>query len=264
MQSITIDKFSRRGYDHRGSVILLSPIRDYIEKKLGELDTALSFMYLFRRFGTPAETNKNDYKILYSYKLRFNDINYSIHASYNEFVYFSLRIPNKYCKEIIKEYLKEESEFIANVLYNNIPYVPDLYGFTEECGMNQIQYTKNLKLISNLLAKYLSEEENKLLVDACNDGYYYSNYDKSEIKPLYEKANQYLHNKFVDFLGKREYNKFKKKMGEYRYLSFYPELKKQIDALIRDLKKGVWVRDVAFNIKGYESKENKITRFVKD
>jgi hypothetical protein len=83
---IKIKKYPRRGW---GSFTATGALRNYVEKRLGELDTATSFMYLFLRFGAPNHTNKDEYKILYSYDLRCEDLIFSIHASHHDCVYFN-------------------------------------------------------------------------------------------------------------------------------------------------------------------------------
>jgi hypothetical protein len=76
----------------------LKSMREYVGKKLGKLDAAASFMYLFLRFGVPDITNKDDDEILYLYDFRYDDLIFSIHASSRDRVYFNFNFAKKHVR----------------------------------------------------------------------------------------------------------------------------------------------------------------------
>lgn len=123
-------KLSKENLGKKGNYnsILTESLRQLVGEQLGELDTATSFMYLYRRFGEPTFNSNDEYKILYDYRFKFEDLLITINASYREFVYFSLHILEKRFTEWSKNrtkfwkqlYKKYENEIFMP--YSMLPY----------------------------------------------------------------------------------------------------------------------------------------------
>jgi hypothetical protein len=90
---IKIDKYKLNQERAKYNSYYLNIIRDYIESKLGKLDTAHTFMYLYMAYGVPYNTVNDDSEIMYDYIFQFKDIVFCIHSSYKRFVFFNFLLP---------------------------------------------------------------------------------------------------------------------------------------------------------------------------
>ena len=247
MQKVT--KLNLKG---KYNSVLTNDFRELITEQVGELDTATSFMYLYRRFGEPTFTNKDEYKILYDYRFKHEDLLVTAHASYHEFVYFSLHIPQKR----LAKWHKNRTDFWKKLYkkYGNevfMPYAMLPYGGTN--GLTKAQNKKNWKLIDAASETFFSKE----------DGNYIEEQFKSK-KPeskMYTMLRPFESKLCTDFRAKLT----KKELDEIN--SFGPKiesidgLKEQCMLIANEFKRGFYVRDVAINIRGYESETNIITEY---
>ena len=242
--------------------ILTNDFRNLAEKKLGQLDTATSFMYLFRRFGAPRQDNSDDHKILYSYMFEFEDIVIKIHASYHEHVYFNFFIPDHCFSKIREESIKFSEKPLTESVDKNyvfMPY-PSLF-MSNSVIVNKKLLDKNIALLENEMRNYYPDEKKyKFIVKQIN-GSKKSNNDKSAMFELLEQFEKYLNKKFNKSLSKEELKQIKK-YNMIPKLKDFPPIRKQALEIIREFKKGVYVRDVCINIRGYESGQNKIRQFA--
>lgn len=237
--------------------------RELVEKELGTLDVATVFMYLFRRFEMPTFTNKDEYKILFDYRFKFEDLIISVHGSYYEHVNFSLHLPNKRYKEWVKGERKFAQELFDK--NNDIPFIPyQIVSWSRNNGLSKEQKKLQSKLIDERFKKYFPKKhqlEINALIKTANafTDKNVPNVAASEVykrlEPFYKRMNK----EFLKRLTKEE----KKRLYEgFKYLSNVPNLQEQCIAIVNDFKKGLYIRDVQINIKGYEETNNVITEQV--
>jgi hypothetical protein len=236
---------------------LTNSFRELVEQKLGKIDTADSFMYLFRRFGIPNYDHKNDYKILYEYMFRHKDLYITIHASYHDCVYFNLFVSQRYFGKFIKERRSTLKRLVKQSLYRNIPFMPySLIFFEKYAYFTKRQSKKNWYLIDRAAQKYFSKED-YVYVEAQSNS-------KEPDKKMFDMLmpfGEYLCKEFRKTLSHADV----KALNRYwPTINDITEIKKQALSFIRDLKKGVYVRDCEINIKGYATEENKIHFYVNE
>lgn len=232
----------------------INSIRELGKSILGKQDTATSFMYLFRRFGTPEQTNSDEYKILYLYEFRYKDMLFSIHASYHEHVYFNALIPKHYEAERIKQYRKITYELAKDCFTKGVIYMPYTTPYFE--NFPESFKGKMNKLYDDKAKEYFSEEDYQFLCDYKFSDELFANtpyYDK--IEPF----NEYLCKTFRASINENQLNLFKEDT-----ISNYPDLEIQCKEFFNELLRGYYVRDVAINIRGYENEENVIENYEND
>ena len=71
-------------------------VREIAQGIWGELKVSDSFLYLYRRFGTPCYDTNDEYKIAYEYNFWYKGLYFVVHGSTPEFVYLDCYFPNKY------------------------------------------------------------------------------------------------------------------------------------------------------------------------
>lgn len=227
--------------------MLTNEIRDYISANLGELEVATTFMYLYRRFGEPTFNNQDDYKILFAYHFMFGEVWISIHGSYHNHIYFNVHIPKQWTDEfwtkrkVWLNSLFDKYKDIAPII--SPPYLP-----FEKQGYSKKNIKELLKRMNKEAKDYLTESELKIISDAPKDRTH------EELQNVVKtKLFDYLIDKFYKNMTKEDEiicNKF------IPTISDIPNLKEQIDYIIKELKRGFYIRDVRINILGYESKTN--------
>lgn len=234
----------------RSSKYVIAPtesVRQIGESILGELDTATSFMYLFRRFGAPTATNEDEYKILYAYDLKYKDMLFSIHASSRNHVYFNAWMPKKYRSVRVKGYKEFAQNIAKRSLGNGIYYAPystptNLDDFDEETqkGLNNLFNEKGKIFFSESDYLFLCNFEFK------NDPLDFNHNTKyfEMMEPFYESLCQ----EFRDSLSPDELKVYE----SWESMDDYPALKKQCEQFFTELLRWYYIRDVGINIKGYE------------
>jgi hypothetical protein len=244
-----IDKLSKK---ENFETILSNDFRSILLKELGVLDTATSFMYLFVKFGVPTFSNKDEYKILYDYRFKHEDLIISIHASYRNHVMFSLSIPSKR----FNEWRKKRTTFFSNLYkkYKKEVYMPySILPYARPDGLSEIQHKNNWKLIDVESELFFSKKDNLYIEQQFKS--------KNPNKKLFEMLSPFEDKLCSDFrkkLTKSELNELNNFVPKIKDIV---GLKKQCFDIINDLKKGVYVRDVAINILGYEGENNEIKSF---
>ncbi len=245
-----IIKYKWRRGDKYGDAPINS-IRDLGESILGKLDTAISFMYLFRRFGMPEQTNRDEYKILYCYEFKYKDMLFSVHASYYEHVYFNALMPKHYESERIKEYRKITAKLAKDSLREGVVYMP--YSIPYFNNFSKPIQAKINKLYDDKAKEYFSEEDYQFLCDYKFSDELFANtpyYDK--IEPF----NKELCKIFRAYISGEQLKLFKEDV-----ISNYPDLESQCKEFFNELLRGYYVRDVPINIRGYENENNVIELF---
>lgn len=247
-----MEKISKLYSGKKYENILTESFRKLMAKQLGKLDTATSFMYLYRRFGEPTFNNTDEYKTLYDYRLTHEDLLVTIHASYHEHVYFSLHIPQKR----YSEWRKNRKAFWKTLYkkYGNevfMPYAMLPYDGTE--GLTKTQNNKNWKLIDLASETFFSKEDGKYIEEQFKS--------KNPDRKLFEMLQPFESKLCKDFrakLTKKELNGVNAFMPQIEDIT---GLKKQCMAIASEFKRGFYVRDVAINILGYESETNIISKY---
>jgi hypothetical protein len=247
-----MEKLNRFKVKRKYSSMLTTSFRNLAAGIIGELDTATSFMYLFRRFGAPTSDYSQDGNLLYNYVLKHEDLIISITASYHQFVYFNLHVPEKRYAECIT-YNKVFYQGLYRKYGHEVfmPYAVLPWGGT--FGLTKSQHNKNWKLINKAHESFFSKE----------DQVYIENQLKSDtpdpsIFTLLSPFEQKLCNDFRAKLTESELAELNDFMPK---IEMVKGLEQQCADIIRELKRGFYVRDVAINILGYESENNIINDF---
>jgi hypothetical protein len=233
--------------------LFTEPFRELGKSILGKLDTANSFMYLFRRFESPLYTNKDEYKQLYQYCFEFGDLVISVHASYYEHVYFNVYVPISYRKD----FFKKRNAFIQNLVKEQIK--------------KRIIPSVSFTLLDHRLKEYLTESQYKklwVLIDEKAKAFFspedyqiFDNHTGSLSDELFKKwrpFDEFIHQEFWKSLSDDQKAQYS---AHHPNLASVPELKAQFELFFHELKRGFYIRDVAINILGYESEQNVITRW---
>ena len=235
--------------------ILTNDFRKMVEEKLGKLNTPESFMYLFRRFGAPTYDNDDEYKILYDYRLQYEDLSICVHASYHEFVYFDLFVPKHYFKEFFKVRELFFKRLLKESLNRHVAYSAFDVVFNRPKGITKRQNEKNWLLIDAAAQKYFCKQD----YDYVNS-LWGKNTDEQKFYKMLMEFSRHLCDEFRKTLSKKD---LKELRHHWPLLTDVPEVRKKALAAIQEFKKGAYVRDVPINILGYESDTNKISYFIK-
>ena len=231
-------KWPRRGYINAP----VNSIRELGKEILGELDTATSFMYLFRRFGAPHLTTNDEYKILYVYDLKYKDMFFSIHASYHEFVYFNAIMPKKMWQEHAKEWRNKVKELAVKSIDKGICYMPYsslFHGY--DCFPKRLRM-KIFSMIDGKAKEYFNSEDYKFLCEwEFKDGLF-------ENKPYYDKIEPFYEDLCKEFRASITQEELQ--LFEEDRIQNYPELEQQCREFFNELLRGYYVRDVQINIRG--------------
>ncbi|WP_163321651.1 hypothetical protein [Draconibacterium mangrovi] len=255
-----MEKISRINHPEKYNSHLTNDFRTLAAEKLGELDTATSFMYLFRRFKTPTYDNSDEYKILYQYNFKFKDIIVSIHASYHQFVTFNLWIPKKSLTPFYKENRKYHKQQLRKSLQRNIAYMPYsvfFYQIKESDLFTPKQSEKQWYHIDREAKEILTSEEYNFL-DTTMPKNDVTPGESQRIIELCDKLSDHLTKKFRSSISASDRKRLYHWMPT---LNDVPEIRKQCLQFIQELKRGCYVRDEIINIKGYISENNPIHRF---
>lgn len=243
-----IIKLSRKKTFSESAEIPVSSFREIGQNILGKLDTANSFMYLFRRFGTPTFTNADEYKILYEYRLKYKEIMVGIHASYHEFVYFNAWMPKEYETKRVEEYKAHALKIATESIKKGVCYMP--YVMTQVNILSEELVGEQNKLFDAEARNYFSPEDYDFLANfKCAD------YDLEAYRPYHQKIEPFrlmLCEKFRATLSEEDLQMY----NNGWHINHYPDIKQQVEEFFTELLQGFYVRDVAINIRGYESKEN--------
>lgn len=252
MDKIIKQPWRRTGYINAPT----SSIRELGKEILGELDTATSFMYLFRRFGVPSQSTADDYKILYSYDFKYKDMFFSIHASYYEHVYFNAIMPEKEWRAHAKEWKRKVRKLAEESTKMGVCYMPYSSPFTTFDNFPKILRIKISGLIDKKAKEYFSEEDYKFVCEYEHKDGYFKN------QPFYDKINPFYKSLCKEFrasLTKEELDLFTEDS-----IDNYPGLHQQCKEFFQELLRGYYVRDVPINIKGYGSETNEITYYEEE
>lgn len=224
--------------------MLTERFRELVKERLGKLDTAHSFLYLYLRLGKPSFSGDPS---AYQYNLTFGDISVIINASYHEWVYFSLFIDkgrtipywqkrNQAWRDMYAKY----ADLRPFMPFAMIPFGPDKIGVE---FLTEDQHKELLKKIGTSADEYYTPEQVAEI-----EGYMASdNWDKalSLLQPFEKK----LYQEFIAQLTPEEVAFIRQTETLHDVEGLYD----QCNALIDYLLTPIWLNDVDLNIKGYLS-----------
>lgn len=248
---LSLGRKTKVNFKKLDSHLFTTPFREMGEQILGELDTANSFMYLFRRFGAPLYTNEDEYKILYEYRFRYQDLVVCIHASYHQHVYFGVLVPISYRKDFFNKRVAFQRKLAKETLKKDqIPFFgwSILDGSIKEL-LTETELKKLWDLVDAKGKEFFSAEVYKIFNEHTGE-------ISKELFDKWEPFDELLKKEFFDSLSEDQ----KKTLHAWwPELETVPELKAQFTGFFEELKRGFYVRDVAINIRGYESDDNVIS-----
>lgn len=222
--------------------------RDIAQKIWGELKVSDSFLYLYRRFGSPTFDTNDEYKISYDYRFFYKGLYFSICGTTPDFVYLDCFFPRKYSELQRNRYRKDVREVFEKALKNNILCWP------WACGYSQIadSLTKNqLKAYNAKFDKeahlYFSEEDYNWLDSKQQEKL--DGEDAERCMNLMDGFYKHLQKIFKKWAGNNK--KIKNLFWAHPDLRYLPEVEKIIKNFCKEMLKPMAIRDCNINIKGW-------------
>lgn len=105
----------------------ITGVREIAEQVWGELKVSDSFLYLYRRFGKPSFDTRDEYKISYEYRFKYNGLFFSICGTTPNYVFLDCFIPNRLAEKGWKRFKEKESPIIEKALAEGVLYFPTPY-----------------------------------------------------------------------------------------------------------------------------------------
>lgn len=213
--------------------------RNLVAERIGELDTAHSFMYLFNRFGNPTETTKDDGDIIYDYLFAVDKCRITIHASGKNYVYFNFFAPKEIWDNHINQINYLQENVIKKLNSKNIPVITDGIELCIDKGCS-------LALKKNFLCarRYLTQEELSYLESSDLENFNPDIFDDiAERLSCITKQHLSKEDKEIIFISPST-------LFDFQFKD-YPEIESAAYFFISELLKPIRVRDIQYNIKKY-------------
>lgn len=221
--------------------------REIAEGVLGDLKVADSFLYLYQRFGKPNLDSNDEYKISYEYKLKYQELVFTICATTPELVYVDCFMPGKFFRLQRNRYRKEVRKIFDRAAKDGILTYPWSCNSDVMPSLTKKQQEQAMKMFMEELNGCLGEE-NKKFLDKVSGGS--SEEDKKKAYTLHEKLWKHLFEKFRKWAGddKTIHATFWSQ-PDLRYL---PEVEKIVRGFCNELLQTLPIRDCDINIKGWQ------------
>ena len=224
-------------------------VREIAQDIWGDLKVADSFLYLYRRFGTPCYDTNDEYKIAYEYNFWYKGLYFVVHGSTPEFVYLDCYFPNKYFVLQRSRYRKDVRDIFDKALKEGVLCWPWSTGFSQIAD----------SLTKNQLKSYNAKFDKEAHLYFSEEDYNWLN-SKQQEKLDGEDAKRCMN--LMDGFYKHLQEKFKKWAGNDKSikemfwtqpdLRYLPEVEKIIKYFCRELLKTEPIRDCDINIQGWK------------
>lgn len=227
-------------------------VREIAEGIWGSLKVADSFLYLYRRFGTPCYDTRDEYKIAYEYNFWYKGLYFMVHGSTPENVYLDAYFPKKYLRLQISRYHADVRLVFEKAYKNGVLCYP------WNCGFAQIRDSLTKKQQKLYDEKFDQEAKNFFEEESYDWLCQLSEKKENEVSDEDVKKWRCL----MDGLYKVLFDKFKEWAGDDKKirhlfytqpdLRYLPEVEKIVRSFCRELLKTEPIRDCDINIQGWK------------
>lgn len=222
-------------------------VREIAQGIWGDLKVADSFLYLYRKFGTPCYDTKDEYKISYEYTFLYKGLYFVISGTTPDFVYLDCFLPKKYFGLQQSRYRKDVRSVFDKALKENVLCYP------WACGFSQISDSLTKSQLKFYDAKFdeeaqgffneedyswLNSKQQKVLSDD----------DVVKWMNMMDEFYKHLHGKFKKWAGNdKTINTLFWSNPDLHYL---PEVEQIVKDFCNELLKMKPIRDCNINIRG--------------
>lgn len=225
--------------------------REIAEKIWGDLKIADSFLYLYRRFGTPCADTGDEYKISYEYQFWYKGLFFVIGATTPEFVLLDCFFPKKY-HHLQKERYDREVRSVFEAAYkDDVLCYPWSSGFF---GIDQVltkgQKKRYAQKFDRETRDFFDKETYDWLAMVSKNHDVISDEGMDRFLVLMNGFRKHLQNKFKRWAeGNSAINTLFYSVPDLRDL---PEIKEIIEEFCRRMLETEPVRDCNINIRGWQ------------
>lgn len=220
--------------------------RDMAEKIWGELKVADSFLYLFRRFGTPCADTNDEYKISYEYKFWYMGLFFFVSGTTPEFVYLDCYMPKKYFILQRGRYRKDVRQIFDRAAKDGVLTYPWASYNDVMDSLTKKQQLLAQKMFEEEFVNVLGEENNRFVGSITETS---SKEDKKKAYELHEQLWKHLAEKFWKWAGEDKTIKATFGRPDLHYL---PEVEKIVKDFCKEMLKTEPIRDCDINIRGWQ------------
>ena len=217
----------------------------------GELKVADSFLYLYRRFGTPCLDTNDEYKIAYEYWFWYKDLYFELHGHTPEFVYLDAYFPKKYLHLQVKRYRADVRAEFERAYKDGVLCYPWNSGYSQiSDSLTKLQHKRYSEKFDLEARGFFNETDYKWLCDYC---------DKKEEDLLEEEEKRAM--ELMEPFYAHLFTKFKTWAGEDKAirhlfwtqpdLRYLPEVEQIIKDFCKEMLEYEPIRDCDINIKGW-------------
>lgn len=221
--------------------------RKIAEKRWGNLKVADSFLYLYRRFGTPCADTNDEYKISYEYNFLYKGLYFIVCATTPEYVYLDCYMPKKYFVLQRNRYRKDVRLIFERAAKDSILTYPWASYNDVMDSLTKKQQEHAMKMFTNELVTVIGEENNKFMEGVTDDS---PEEDKKKVYDLYVQLWKHLADKFWKWARNDE--SIETLFNGDLDLRYLPEVKIIIEQFCKEMLKTKSIRDCDINIKGWQ------------
>ena len=223
--------------------------REIAEKIWGSLKVADSFLYLYRRFGTPCFDTRDEYKIAYEYNFWYKGLYFIVAGSTPEFVYLDCYYPNKYFVLQRGRYRKDVRSVFEKTLKDNVLCWPWACGFLQiSDSLTKAQLKAYNAKFDEEAHGFFSEEDYNWLDSRQHEKL--EGEDAVRCINLMEGLYGHLQGKFKKWAGNDKL--IKGMFWTDPDLHYLPEVEKIIKSFCKELLKTELIRNSNINIQGWK------------
>ena len=224
-------------------------VREIAQGIWGELKVSDSFLYLYRRFGTPCYDTNDEYKIAYEYNFWYKGLYFVVNGSTPEFVYLDCYFPNKYFVLQRSRYRKDVRDIFDKALKEGILCWPWATGFSQIAdSLTKTQLKAYNAKFDKEAYLYFSEEDYNWLDSKQQkklDGE-----DAERCMNLMDGFYKHLHGKFKKWTEND--NTIKTLFWSDPDLHYLPEVEQIVKDFCNEILEVEPIRDCNINIRGWQ------------
>lgn len=227
-------------------------VREIAEKIWGQLKVADSFLYLYRRFGTPCYDTNSEYKIAYEYHFWYKGLYFMLHGHTPEFVYLDAYIPKKYLRLQIQRYNADVRQVFERAYKDGVLCYPWNCGFSQiDTSLTKGQHKRYLEMFDKEAMAFFPNEDYKWLCDYCDKKE--EEHSKEEQKKAYDLMEPFYTHLFTKFKSWAGDDKdIRHLFWTHQDLRYLPEVEKIVKDFCKNLLKTEPIRDCDINIRGWQ------------
>lgn len=227
-------------------------VREIAEGIWGSLKVADSFLYLYRRFGTPCLDTNDEYKISYEYNFWYKGLYFVLHAHTPEFVYLDAYFPKKYLRLQIQRYHADVRMVFERAYKNGVLCYPWNCGFSQiGTSLTKQQHKRYSDIFDKEAMVFFSKEDYKWLCDYCDKKEdELTKEENKKASDLMEPFYTSLFTKFKAWAG--DDKEIRQLFWTHPDLRYLPEVEKIVKEFCKELLKTEPIRDCDINIQGWK------------